>query len=99
MRKKKPSIRVEDGTIMGGADGQLWSVFVPRWWQFWRWAEWYLPFWRGERGRVTVSFEVGDEQPVEVELRLRRYLDPHTGKPRVLPNVPSADARHVIEER
>jgi lysozyme family protein len=30
-----------DGMYMG-ADGYVWKIFAPRFWQVWRWVDWYF---------------------------------------------------------
>lgn len=69
--------QIDDGTLFGDARGGQVRVFKPRWWQVWRWAEWFRS---RERAHVEVEQGEYDADLDEVVLRRRRH--------RVLPASP-----------
>ena len=56
---------VPDGLTLQGADGRLYEVFCPRWWQVIRWLSWWFSP-RLVRGVIKIA-----SMTDEVEVRVR----------------------------
>lgn len=55
-----------DGFWFGGSGRTKWKAFVPRWWQVWRWLEWFRSKERGHI-EVVVNEEKHDVRVTRIE--------------------------------
>ena len=59
MANQMPQRRDFDGEYLRTTDGEYQRIFVPAWWEPWRWLRWWMS---KSRGWVTMTFKTDEWQ-------------------------------------